>query len=179
MPDQYPKDLPTGCMISVVLPCLNEEPVLGACLKKIKNTLSQMSVAFEIVVCDNGSVDHSVAIAEGMGAKVVHEPNRGYGRAYLKGFSAAQGQYLIMGDADDTYDFRLIPDILKHLQNGYDFVTGSRYEGTGTEHLPFLSRVVGNPALTSMVNIVFGSHYSDVYCGLRGFSRTAFDKIHP
>jgi len=114
-----------------------------------------------------------------MGAAVIHQPKRGYGYAYLKGFSAARGEYLIMGDADDTYDFTLIPRLLEELKSGYDFVTGSRYEGDGIQNLPFLSRVLGNPALTAIVNALFGSHYTDVYCGLRGFTRTAFDRISP
>jgi glycosyltransferase involved in cell wall biosynthesis len=165
-------------MVSVILPCLNEEAALGTCLAKIKQTLSRANIPFEIVVCDNGSTDNSVSIARVMDVRIVHEPRRGYGRAYLKGFAAAKGRYLVMGDADDTYDFTLIPALIEHLKNGYDFVTGSRYEG-GIRNLPFLSRVVGNPALTAAVNVLFGSRFTDVYCGLRAFTRQAFDRINP
>src|SRR5919197_3734377 len=96
-------------LVSVVMPCLNEEAAIGACIEKIRRTFDQAGIDGEIVVCDNGSTDASVAIAERMGARVVHQPLRGYGNAYLKGFANTSGSYLVMGDADDTYDFELIP----------------------------------------------------------------------
>jgi glycosyltransferase involved in cell wall biosynthesis len=175
-PIQVP--LSSAPLVSVVLPCLNEEAALGACLAQIKQILSNANIPFEIVVCDNGSTDNSVEIARGMNVRLVHEAQKGYGRAYLKGFSAAQGRYLVMGDADATYDFTIIPALVEYLKNGYDFVTGSRYEN-GIKNLPFLRGVLGNPGLTALVNALFGSRYSDVYCGLRAFSREAFDRISP
>ena len=167
-------------LVSVVMPCLDEEEAIGACIEKIQRTFETAGIDGEIVVCDNGSTDDSVAIAERMKVRVVHEPNRGYGNAYLTGFAAARGRYLIMGDADDTYDFTLIPEFLRMLtEEEYDFVTGSRYLGGGERHITALHRVFGNPALTQLLNLLFGSRYTDVYCGFRGFSRRAYDLIRP
>lgn len=167
-------------LVSVVMPCLNEEAAISACIEKIQRTFAAAGIVGEIVVCDNGSTDASVAIAERMGARVVHQPHRGYGNAYLKGFSAAQGKYLIMGDADDTYDFSLIPQFLDALTvKGFDFVTGSRYLEGGDKHVTGLHRFVGNPALTAILNFLFRTRYTDVYCGFRGFSRAAYDRIRP
>jgi glycosyltransferase involved in cell wall biosynthesis len=166
--------------ISVVMPCLNEEAAIAACIEKIQQTFALNHIQGEIVVSDNGSTDRSVEIAESMGVRVVHQPLRGYGSAYLKGFAHAKGRYLIMGDADDTYDFTLIPRFLEKLdQQGYDFVTGSRYLGGGDRHITLLHRFIGNPALTGTLNFLFGTAYTDVYCGFRGFSREAYDLIQP
>jgi glycosyltransferase involved in cell wall biosynthesis len=170
----------TEPLVSVVLPCLNEEAAIGSCIEKIQSTFAKANIAGEIVVCDNGSTDQSVAIAERLGARVVHQPVRGYGNAYLKGFASARGQYLIMGDADDTYDFTLIPKFLDLLTTqGYDFVTGSRYLNGGQRHITPLHRIFGNPLLTAILNRLFGTRYTDVYCGFRGFSRRAYDLIRP
>ncbi|MDH4193260.1 MAG: glycosyltransferase family 2 protein [Nitrospirota bacterium] len=166
-------------LLSVVMPCLNEEAAIGACIQKIQATLSQAKIHGEIIVCDNGSTDRSVAIAKSMGVQVVHQPERGYGNAYLKGFSSARGTYLVMGDADDTYDFTLIPTFLEKLDEGYDFVTGSRYLQGGPTSIPFLHRFLGNPLLTAILNILFKTTYTDVYCGFRAFSRKAYDQIKP
>jgi glycosyltransferase involved in cell wall biosynthesis len=167
-------------LVSVVLPCLNEEAAIGSCIEKIQSTFAAATIAGEIVVCDNGSTDGSVQIAERLGARVVHQPLRGYGNAYIKGFASARGQYLIMGDADDTYDFTLIPSFLDLLSSqGYDFVTGSRYLNGGHKHITPLHRIFGNPALTAILNTFFGTRYTDVYCGFRGFSRRAYDLIRP
>jgi glycosyltransferase involved in cell wall biosynthesis len=168
-------------LVSVVMPCLNEEAAIGSCIEKIQNTFNQAGIDGEIVVCDNGSTDRSVEIAESMGIKVVHQSLRGYGNAYLKGFNSARGKYLIMGDADDTYDFRLIPQFLDALINGaYDFVTGSRFLGKkGLENNPLLHRLIGNPVITGILNGLFGTKYTDVYCGFRAFSREAYQVIEP
>jgi glycosyltransferase involved in cell wall biosynthesis len=167
-------------LVSVVMPCLNEEAAIGACIEKIQRTFAAAGIAGEIVVCDNGSTDASVAIAERMGARVVHEPRRGYGNAYLTGFAAARGRYLIMGDADDTYDFGLIPTFVAAMtERGYDFVTGSRYLEGGDKHVTLLHRFVGNPGLTAILNVLFRTSYTDVYCGFRGFTRDAYERIRP
>ena len=167
-------------LVSVVMPCLNEEAAIGACIQKIQDTFAKAGINGEIVVCDNGSTDRSIEIAEQMGARVVHQPLRGYGNAYIKGFSSALGEYLIMGDADDTYDFTMIPQFLDCLQNkGYDFVTGSRYLDGGHSNITFLHRIVGNPALTGLLNFLFGTRYTDVYCGFRGFTYEACESIAP
>jgi len=167
-------------LVSVVMPCLNEEEAIGPCIEKIQRTFAEANIDGEIVVSDNGSVDRSVAIAKRMGARVVHQPVRGYGNAYLKGFDSARGRYLVMGDADDTYDFGMIPRFLQLLQHqGYDFVTGSRYLNGGHRHITMLHRYFGNPALTRLLNLLFDTRYTDVYCGFRAFSRTAYDAIRP
>jgi glycosyltransferase involved in cell wall biosynthesis len=167
-------------LVSVVMPCLNEEEAIGPCIEKIRRTFDEAGIDGEIVVCDNGSTDASVAIAERMGARVVHQPLRGYGNAYLKGFEHARGRYLVMGDADDTYDFTMIPQFLEALQrNGVQFVTGSRYLGGGDAHITLLHRYLGNPALTRILNFLFGTRYTDVYCGFRAFPREAYDRIRP
>jgi hypothetical protein len=115
-----------------------------------------------------------------MGARVVHQPVRGYGNAYLKGFASARGRYLVMGDADDTYDFTLIPQFLAALTTeGHQFVTGSRYLRGGDAHITALHRYLGNPALTRILNLLFGTRYTDVYCGFRAFSREAYETIRP
>jgi glycosyltransferase involved in cell wall biosynthesis len=167
-------------LVSVVMPCLNEEAAIGACIEKIQRTFRTAGMDGEIVVCDNGSTDASVAIAERMGARVVHEARRGYGNAYLTGFAAARGRYLIMGDADDTYDFSLIPSFVAAMtEQGYDFVTGSRYLEGGDTHVTLLHRFVGNPGLTAILNLLFRTRYTDVYCGFRGFTRDAYEQIRP
>jgi glycosyltransferase involved in cell wall biosynthesis len=166
--------------VTVVMPCLNEEAAIGACIEKIRRTFDEAGLDGEIVVCDNGSTDRSVAIAAAMGARVVHQAERGYGNAYLKGFDSARGRYLVMGDADDTYDFTMIPEFLRALrEDGNAFVTGSRYLGGGDRHITALHRWFGNPALTRILNMLFGTRYTDVYCGFRAFSREAYERIRP
>ncbi len=136
----------TAPLVSVVMPCLNEEEAIGACIEKIQRTFADAGLDGEIVVCDNGSTDRSVAIAEEMGARVVHQPERGYGNAYLKGFASARGRYLVMGDADDTYDFTMIPQFLQALrEDGNAFVTGSRYLGGGDRHITGAAPLVRQP----------------------------------
>ncbi len=168
-----------GPLVSVVMPVLDEEEAIGPCIEKIRATFASAGIDGEIVVCDNGSTDDSVAIAERMGARVVHQPIRGYGNAYLKGFDSARGRYLVMGDADDTYDFTMIPQFVGALEGGQQFVTGSRYLGGGDAQITALHRYFGNPALTRILNLLFGTRYTDVYCGFRAFSRETYDTIRP
>jgi glycosyltransferase involved in cell wall biosynthesis len=169
-----------GPLVSVVMPCLNEEAAIGPCIEKIQRTFDAAAIDGEIVVCDNGSTDASVAIAERMGARVVHQPVRGYGNAYLKGFASARGRYLVMGDADDTYDFTMIPQFVRALDTErYEFVTGSRYLEGGDTNITALHRYFGNPALTRILNLLFGTRYTDVYCGFRAFPRATYETIRP
>lgn len=181
LPDGVIHAMTRDPLVSVVLPCLNEAAALGGCLEKIQRVFARDRIDGEIVVCDNGSTDGSAAIAERLGARVVREPERGYGNAYLTGFTYARGRYLIMADADGTYDFDLIPRVLELLTTGgYDFVTGSRYLSlTGSRHITFSHRFLGNPLLTAILNYLFNVHYTDVYCGYRGFSRAAYETIRP
>ena len=168
-------------LVSVVMPCLNEEDAIGFCIQKIRAAFDDMGIDGEIIVCDNGSTDRSTEIAEMMSAKVIHQPLRGYGNAYIKGFSSAKGKYFVMGDSDDTYDFRLIPKFLEPLIKGdFDFVTGSRFlSEQGLENNPVLHRIVGNPLITFILNRLFGTKYTDVYCGFRAFTREAYELIEP
>lgn len=165
--------------VSVVMPCLNEEDAIGVCIEKIQKTLSGSGINGEIVVCDNGSTDRTAEIARSMGVNVVEEPIKGYGQAYLTGFANARGKYLVMGDADDTYDFTMIPQFIEKLKEGNEFVTGSRYAGGGSAEIKFLHRIIGNPMLTFILNVMFGCKFTDVYCGFRAFTREAYNKIRP
>ncbi len=160
--------------VSVVMPCLNEEETLGTCIEKAKTTLDTLGINGEVVIADNGSTDNSVAIAERLGARVVHQSIRGYGAAYLAGFASAKGQYIIMGDSDDTYDFTDLERFITPLQNGYDFVIGNRFKGTILPGaMPWARRYIGNPILSGMLRILFGTYISDSHCGMRSFTADA------
>jgi glycosyltransferase involved in cell wall biosynthesis len=165
--------------VSVVMPCLNEEETLGTCIEKARTTLDRLGVEGEIIVADNGSTDRSVEIATSLGARVVHQPRRGYGNAYLAGFDAARGKYAVMGDSDDSYDWTDIGRFLEPLRAGYDFVIGSRLKGRiEPGAMPFLHRYLGTPVLTAILNLLFGSRFSDINCGMRAFSMDAYRRMH-
>jgi glycosyltransferase involved in cell wall biosynthesis len=167
-------------LVSVVMPCLNEEEALPICVEKIYDVFRKNNIDGEIVVCDNGSTDRSVSIAESLGVHLVHQPRRGYGNAYLKGFAEARGKYIVMIDADNTYDFYQIPKFIEKLDKEHnDFVMGSRYLSDGNTNITFLHRWVGNPVLTMLLNLFFGSKYTDVCCGFRAFTREAYERIQP
>jgi len=162
------------------MPCLNEERTIGPVIEKIQSVFKEHRIQGEIIVADNGSEDRSVEIATAKGAQVVHEVIRGYGYAYLKGFASARGKYFVMGDSDGTYDFGLIPLFLERMEKkGHDFVSGSRYLDGGDLEIPFLHRWIGNPVLTVLLNFLFDARYTDVYCGLRSFTREAYERIRP
>ncbi len=167
--------------ISIVMPCLNEADTLETCLTKARQALESQSVAGEIIVADNGSTDGSVAIAERMGARVVHVAAKGYGNALMAGIAASRGTYIVMGDADDSYDFREVPRLIAALRQGYDLVQGCRLpSGGGTVlpgAMPFLHRWWGNPMFSLMARRWFKAPIHDVYCGLRGFTRTLYDAL--
>jgi glycosyltransferase involved in cell wall biosynthesis len=164
--------------LSVVMPCLNEARSLPLCIEKIQRVFEQESIAGEIVVADNGSVDGSQNIARGMGARVVVVEQKGYGSALMGGIGAARGRYLIMGDSDDSYDFRDIPRFLEKLRAGYDLVMGNRFVG-GIQPgaMPLLHRYLGNPVLSFMGRLFFHSQCGDFHCGLRGFSKAGYEKL--
>jgi len=164
--------------ISVVMPCLNEEETLGECIKKASQSMNEHGLSGEIVVCDNGSTDRSAEIGHREGARVVEEKIKGYGSAYHCGIGAARGKYIIMGDADDTYDFREINRFIEPLRNGYDLVMGSRLKGTILKGaMPWLHRYIGNPFLSWFLNLLFHTGVSDSHCGMRAFTREAYDKM--
>lgn len=172
MPEQKPK-------ISVVMPCLNEEKTIGICIKKVKNVFKKYNLNGEIVIGDNGSTDKSIEIAKDSGARIVHQPKKGYGNAYHAGIAAAQGKYIIMGDSDNTYDFSIINDFINPLRKGYDMVIGDRFANTiQKEAMPFLHRYVGNPVLSAILRILFKVKVKDAHCGIRSFTREAYDKLN-
>jgi glycosyltransferase involved in cell wall biosynthesis len=169
----------TGVEVSVVIPCLNEERTVGVCVRKARESLDAQGVKWEVIVCDNGSTDRSIETATHEGAQVVIESRHGYGNAYMTGLNKARGRYIVMGDSDDTYDFTEIPRFLAILRQGYDFVTGTRFGARAIEGMPFLHRYFGNPMLTRILNYLFRTGFSDVYCGMRAFTREAYQRIAP
>jgi glycosyltransferase involved in cell wall biosynthesis len=167
--------------LTIVMPCLNEAETLATCIRKAQAALIEHAIAGEIVVADNGSTDASVAVATELGARVVAVPDRGYGHALMAGIAAARGQFIVMGDADDSYDFGEIPRFLDKLRDGFDLVQGCRLPRGGGRILPgampFLHRWCGNPVLSWLAKRMFGARVTDVYCGLRGFSRALYDRL--
>ncbi|MGH2449113.1 MAG: glycosyltransferase family 2 protein [Chloroflexota bacterium] len=165
-------------VISVVMPCLDEERTIGACVSKALEGIKRTGLPGEVVVSDNGSTDRSVDIAEGLGARVVNQPERGYGNAYRKGFDEARGKYIVMGDSDDTYDFTDIGRLVEKLREGNEYVLGSRFAGTILPGaMPWLHRYIGNPVLTAMLNFMFGLRSSDAHSGLRAFTKDAYKRM--
>src|SRR5205814_6584269 len=160
------------------MPCLNEAETLASCILRAQTTLQAAKVLGEVIVADNGSTDGSPEIAARLGARVVHVEARGYGNALMGGIAAAAGKYIIMGDADDSYDFGHIPRFLQELRTGDDLVMGNRFRGgilPGA--MPPLHKYLGNPALTGIGRLFFGGSSGDFYCGLLGFSNQAYEKM--
>ncbi|HEX7180581.1 MAG TPA: glycosyltransferase family 2 protein [Thermoanaerobaculia bacterium] len=165
--------------VSVVMPCLNEAESVGRCVEKAWRALEAMGVPGEVVVVDNGSTDGSPEIAARAGARVVHERRRGYGSAYLRGFAEARGRYLVMGDSDDSYDFLAVPEFVEPLRTGkYDMVIGSRLKGKILPGaMPWSHRWIGNPILSGMLRLLFRTSVSDSHCGMRAFTREAYERM--
>jgi glycosyltransferase involved in cell wall biosynthesis len=164
--------------LSVVMPCLNEAETIGTCIEKAQRAIAEADIAGEVIVADNGSTDGSQRIAEALGARVVHVKAKGYGNALMGGIAAAAGRYIIMGDADDSYDFGHIPRFVERLRAGADLVMGNRFRGGIQKNaMPPLHQYFGNPALTRIGRIFFHSPVGDFYCGLRGFRKDAYGKM--
>ena len=164
--------------ISVIVPCLNEEQAVGRVVDQSLEGIRRTGRSGEVVVVDNGSTDSSAAVAAAHGARVVGEPRRGYGSAYLAGLATAQGEYLVMGDADGTYPMDELGTFVDRLESGDDLVVGSRFNGTiHGDAMPFLNRFVGNPVLTGMLNVLFGVKISDAHCGMRALRRGALPAL--
>jgi glycosyltransferase involved in cell wall biosynthesis len=161
------------------MPCLNEAESVGVCVEKAWKAIRAMGISGEVVVVDNGSTDGSPEIAERAGARVVHERRRGYGSAYLRGFAEARGRYLVMGDSDDSYDFLAIPEFIRPLQEGgVDMVIGSRLKGNILPGaMPWSHRWIGNPILSGMLRLLFRTRVSDSHCGMRAFTRDAYERM--
>jgi len=164
--------------VSVVLPCLNEEKTIGVCVAQALATLEGAGLRGEVIVADNGSTDRSVEIARDLGARVVPVEKKGYGSALLGGFSAARGVFIIMGDADQSYDFTHIPAFVAKLREGNDLVMGNRFRGgIAPDAMPALHRYLGTPVLTALARLFFGIPSGDINCGLRGFRRDAVRRL--
>ena len=165
-------------LVSVILPCRNEELALPLCLTEIKKVFAQANIDGEIIVSDS-STDNSPQIAKDFGVVLVKHDLLGYGQACLEGFKAAQGKYLILGDADGTYDFNEIPNFLKYLQAGYNFVLGNRFAGKiDLGAMPILNRYLGNPILSLLFRLLFRAPLADIHCGLRAISKISFEKLN-
>jgi glycosyltransferase involved in cell wall biosynthesis len=176
--DQFPttaKDFPE---VSIIMPCLNEADTLAACIGKARRALNEQQIDGEIIVADNGSTDGCQAIAKKLGARVINVRERGYGSALMGGIAAARGKFIIMGDADDSYDFLETPKFVEKLREGFDIVQGCRLSSGGgivkPGAMPFLHRVWGNPMFSFLARWWFKSPLHDIYCGLRGFRKDTF-----
>ena len=164
--------------LSVVMPCLNEAETLETCIRQAQRALRDANIVGEIIVADNGSSDGSQEIAERLGARVVQVEARGYGNALMGGIAFASGKYILMGDADDSYDFGHIPRFVERLRQGADLVMGNRFRG-GIERraMPPLHRYLGNPVLTEIGRLLFKSPCGDFHCGLRAFTKSAYVRM--
>lgn len=164
--------------LSIVMPCLNEAETLETCIKKAQWYLQEHNVQGEVIIADNGSTDGSQAIARRLGARVIDISQRGYGSALRGGIEAARGQYVIMGDADDSYDFTQLTPFLTKLREGYDLVMGNRFQGgIKPGAMPRLHRFLGNPVLTWVGRVLFASPCGDFHCGLRGFRTRSIQEL--
>ena len=164
--------------VSAVIPCLNEEQTLAICIQKAFKAFRELGVAGEVIVADNGSTDRSVEIATSLGARVVHERRKGYGAALLRGIHESRGEIILMADADDSYDWSAIAPFVRKVREGYDLVMGNRFKG-GIEPgaMPPLHRYLGNPVLSLVARVAFRSAIGDFHCGMRAFTRAAFDRM--
>src|SRR3990172_3893737 len=166
-------------LVTAVIPCLNEERTIGICVGKARRSFEELGVTGEVVVVDNGSTDRTAEVAAALGARVVTEPERGYGAALRAGIEAARGRIIVMGDGDDSYDWAAIAPFVRKVQEGYDLVVGNRFKGgilPGA--MPPLHRYIGNPVLSAITRLAFGVKIGDVHCGMRAFTRDAFSRLH-
>jgi hypothetical protein len=164
-------------VVSVVIPCLDEAEAIERCVATARRALEAAGLDGEVIVVDNGSEDGSAELAAGAGATVVHEPRRGYGSAYLSGFAAARGDYIVMADADLTYDFGDIPRFVRSLEEGGELVMGNRMQNIRPGAMPWLHRYVGNPLLTGILNLFFRAGVSDAHCGMRALRRDVLPRL--
>ncbi|HKB10522.1 MAG TPA: glycosyltransferase family 2 protein [Vicinamibacterales bacterium] len=167
--------------VTVVMPCLNEADTLATCIRKARAAMTRAGIAGEVVVADNGSTDQSPAIARAEGARLVPVAARGYGAALMGGIDAARGRFVVMGDADDSYDFGEVPAFVEQLRQGYDLVQGCRLASGGGRVLPGamprLHRWLGNPMFSRIARRWFRAPVHDIYCGLRGFTKSFYQRL--
>jgi glycosyltransferase involved in cell wall biosynthesis len=164
--------------VSVVIPCLNEANSIAFCVEKAINAFRTAGLRGEVVVADNGSTDGSIEISEKLGARVIRVPQRGYGAALRAGITAARGEFIVMGDADDSYDFSELPRFVEMWRKGFDVVMGNRFRGEiKPGAMPWHHKYIGNPGLTTMLNLFFHAGIGDSHCGMRGFTRAVYDRM--
>jgi len=173
------QNAPVAVEVSIVMPCLNEVETLAACIADTREAISKGGYTAEIIVADNGSTDGSQLVARELGAKVVDVQRKGYGSALIGGIDAAQGRFVVMGDADASYDFGAIAPLIAKLREGYDLVLGNRFLG-GIEPgaMPWSHRWLGNPILSTINKMFFHARVGDTHCGLRAFTKDAYQKMH-
>jgi glycosyltransferase involved in cell wall biosynthesis len=168
--------------LSVVMPCLNEADTIATCVEKAQRTIAKHGIVAEVVIADNGSVDGSQALAEALGARVVPVASKGYGNALMGGIAAARGKFVLMGDADDSYDFCELNKFVEKLREGYDLVQGCRLpKGGGSVMpgaMPMSHRWLGNPIFSALARSWFGAPISDVYCGMRAFTKRHYESLN-
>ena len=164
--------------VSIVMPCLNEEETVGVCVTKARSWLSTSGVDGEVIVVDNGSTDRSTEVATQAGARVVHEPMPGYGQAYQRGFAEARGEFIVMGDSDDTYDFSNLTPLLEPLNHGSDLVLGNRFSGGIAEGaMPWAHRYIGSPIINFLIRLFIGTDIGDSQSGLRAFRGNLAERL--
>jgi glycosyltransferase involved in cell wall biosynthesis len=164
-------------LVSVVIPCLNEEANIEECVTRARAVLAEHGLDGEVVVADNASEDRSAELAAAAGARVVTEPRRGYGSAYLAGLNVARGRYIVMADADLTYDWAEIPRFVSELEDGGELVIGDRMDNIQPGAMPWLHRYVGNPVLTGILNLFFRTGVNDAHCGMRAVRRDVLPRL--
>lgn len=164
-------------LVSVVIPCLNEAENIEECVRTALGVLERTGIDGEVLVVDNASEDDSAALASAAGARVVSEPRRGYGSAYLAGFAAARGRYIVMADADLTYDFNEIPHFVAELDGGAELVMGDRMDNIQPGAMPWLHRYIGNPILTGLLNLFFRTGVKDAHCGMRALRTDVLPRL--
>ncbi|HJT63777.1 MAG TPA: glycosyltransferase family 2 protein [Candidatus Limnocylindria bacterium] len=168
----------SGPTVSIVMPCLNEEETVGVCVTKARTWLSTSGFEGEVIVVDNGSTDRSIEVASRAGARVVHEPTPGYGQAYQRGFAEARGEFIVMGDSDDTYDFSNLTPLLEPLNRGSDLVLGNRFAGGIAEGaMPWAHRYIGSPIINFLIRLFIGTDIGDSQSGLRAFRGNLAERL--
>jgi glycosyltransferase involved in cell wall biosynthesis len=169
---------PSQIEVSVVIPCLNEANSIGYCVEKAIGAFQTAGLRGEVVIGDNGSTDGSIEIAEKLGARVVHAEQKGYGAALQAGITASHGAFIVMGDADDSYDFAEVPRFVEAWHKGNDVVMGNRFKGEiKPGAMPWHHKYIGNPVLSGVLNVLFHANIGDSHCGMRGFTRAIYDKM--
>jgi glycosyltransferase involved in cell wall biosynthesis len=166
-----------GLVVSVVIPCLNEAETIAICVSRAREVLGANELSGEVIVADNDSEDESARLAADAGAIVVHEPQRGYGSAYMAGFAVARGRFIVMADADLTYDFGEIPRFVGELERGADMVIGNRMKNIHPGAMPWHHRYIGNPLLSGFLNLLFRTGVDDAHCGMRALRRDVLPQL--